>query len=303
MNRRTISAASTATTTAPMKHQLDNTVERPSKRLKGDNEAGSRKQFLNSLRAICDRWAVHVKVDASSVGKVVDGKELLRLFLRDTLPPKGKRFPLQECECRHKDGYLPSGLEMCMTSGTSDNNKAQAFVMSDLKQTLRQWLKAHQKNITAVITDVEDSVEEEDNDVEESRSQPISLSSFDAEQYPSSPLKPGDVGWKRKTTKQRLTILFYLLAHSNSSEAFNKAFKQLCEPNLHLVHLCGCGLSTGTLHGACVIGSHLKLASAELNREHVHFHYVLAQLPSKESYLATLAAIKGGSHGKFDDVF
>ena len=48
------------------------------KRPKVDDEAGSRKQFLNSLRAICDRWAVHVQVEGSE--GAADGKELLRIF-------------------------------------------------------------------------------------------------------------------------------------------------------------------------------------------------------------------------------
>lgn len=277
-------------------------IERgPYKRPKVDDEAGSRKQFLHSLRAICDRWAIHVHIEGSE--GVADGKELLRYFLRETLPPKGKKFPLRECECRHKDGFLPSGKEMCKTSGTVDNGKAQAFVMSDFKQSLRLWLKSKQKSNATLVTDVEDSSVEEENEVEETSSQPVSLSSYDADRYPSSPLKPGDANWRRKSTKQRLAVLFYLLSHSDKRDAFNSAFKQLCAPGLHLVHLCGCGLNTETLHGACIVGSHLKLARAELNREHVHYHFVLSHLSSKESYLAALSAIKGGAGGKFDDVF
>jgi hypothetical protein len=190
---------------------------------------------------------------------------------------------------------------MCRTSGTVDNGKGQAFVMSDFKQSLRQWLKSKQKNPTIVVTDVEDSDSDEED--EEPRSQPISISSYEANKYPSSPLKPGDATWKRKSTKQRLAVLFYLLSHSDNRDAFNSAYKKLCESDLYLVHLCGCGINTESLHGACVEGSHLKLASALLNREHVHYHFVLSQLSTKESYLATLCAIKGGADGNFDDVF
>jgi hypothetical protein len=276
-----------------------NSDARINKRPKFEGEASSRKQFLNSLRAICDRWAVHVRGEGDAV---VDGKELLRLFLRDTLPPKGKKFPLQGCDCRHKGGYLPSDREMCRTAGTVDNGKANAFVMSDLKHSLRNWLKTKRRNPHFEVTDVEDS-DEEEVELEESASQPISLSSYDVDRYPSSPVKQGDSGWKRKSTKQRLTVLFYLLHHSNSCDTFNSAFKELCLPDLHLVHLCGCGLNIEGLYGACVVGSHLKLASSELNREHVHYHFVLAHSKSKEAYLATLAAIKGGSGGRFDDVF
>jgi len=290
---------SNTSSTVDKRKAIDNERNKPSKRPKINGEAGSRKQFLNSLRAICDRWASHVHIEGS--GGAIDGKELLRSFLRETLPPKGKKFPLQECDCRHKDGFLPSGKEMCRTSGTVDNGKGQAFVMSDFKQSLRQWLKSKQKNPTIVVTDVEDSDSDEED--EEPRSQPISISSYEANKYPSSPLKPGDATWKRKSTKQRLAVLFYLLSHSDNRDAFNSAYKKLCESDLYLVHLCGCGINTESLHGACVEGSHLKLASALLNREHVHYHFVLSQLSTKESYLATLCAIKGGADGNFDDVF
>lgn len=278
-----------------------NSETRVNKRPKSEGEASSRKQFLNSLRAICDRWAVHVRGEGDSV---VDGKELLRLFLRDTLPPKGKQFPLQECDCRHEGGHLPSDREMCKTGGTVDSGKANAFVMSDLKHSLRSWLKTKRRNPYFEVTDVEDSDEEEvELELEESESQPISLSSFDAERYPSSPIKQGEPGWKRKSTKQRLTVLFYLLFHSDGRDTFNSAFKRLCLPDLHLVHLCGCGLNIEGLRGACVVGSHLKLATSELNREHVHYHFVLAHSQSKQAYRATLDAIKGSAEGKYDDVF
>jgi hypothetical protein len=293
-----------STSTVAGKRMLPSVSERPSKRAKLESsEAGTRKEFLNSLRAICDRWAVHVKFDDGEEG-VVDGVEVLRRFLRDTLPPKGKKFPLQECGCRHGGGYLPLGVEMCRTSGTVDKNKAQGFVMSDFKQSLREWLRSKQSDPNSIISDVEDSdLEEEAGDAEEAHmSQPISLSSFDALKYPSSP-QPGDSGYARKSTKQRLPVLFYLVHHSNTRETFKNVFKQLCKPDLYLVHLCGCGLNTEALKGACVVGSHLKLAPSELNREHVHYHFVLAQLSSKESYLTTLDAIKGSSGGKYDDIF
>lgn len=272
-----------------------------SKRSKGENEVGhSRKKMLNDLRAICDRWAVHVKVDDGlTTSAVVDGKELLRLFLRDILlPPKGNKFPLQECQCRHRKGFLPAGKDKCMTAGTVDSGKANAFVVSDLKQTLRSWLKSRSKS--ADVTDVEDESDEDDDDGE---GEPFPESSYTPSVYPSSPLKPGDPGYKRKSTKQRLAVLHYLVSHSDTRVSFNCAFKQLCEPGLHLVHLCGCGLNIDGLKGSCVTGSHLKLAPPELNREHVHYHFVLQNAPSKDAYLRIWDAIKGSEEGRFDDVF
>lgn len=286
----------------PLKRQQHPSVDsRTSKRVKPD-EVHSRKKLLNDLRAICDRWAVHVEVDNSTTHHVVDGKELLRMFLRDILlPPKEKKFSLQECKCRHGEGHLPPGKDMCMTGGTVDAGKANAFVMSDLKQTLRTWLKSKKKHSLVEVTDVEDSDIEISDD--EGESQPFPESSYTVSAYPSSPLKPGDVGYKRKSTKQRLCVLTYLVSHSDTRDSFNRAFKQLCEPDLHLVHLCGCGLNIDGLKGACVTGSHLKLAPAELNREHVHYHYVLQMAPSKDAYLKIWDAIRGSAEGRFDDVF
>lgn len=261
----------------------------------------SRKKFLNDLRAICDRWAVHVSVDGSQV--VVDGKELLRLFLRDTLlPATGSKFPLKECKCRHAKGFLPPGKDKCLTGGTVDAGKAQAFVMSDLKKALRQWLQSRKRH-TAEVTEVEDSEEEDSDNDAAGESQPLTESSYAQSAYPSSPLKPGDLGYVRKSTKQRLTVLQYLVSHSDTRVSFDRAFKQLCEPDLHLVHLCGCGLNIDGLHGACVTGSHLKLAPSELNRDHVHFHFVLHAAPSQDAYLRMWGAIQGSDGGKFDDVF
>ena len=87
--KRNFSSASTIAG----KHMLPSISERPSKRTKLESDVGNRKEFLYSLRAICDRWAVHVKMDGEGVA---DGLEVLRRFLRDMLPPKGKKFPLQE---------------------------------------------------------------------------------------------------------------------------------------------------------------------------------------------------------------
>jgi len=278
-----------------LKRSMPSVDSRPAKRPKTEH---TRKKFLNDLRAICDRWAVHVKVDDSMVA--VDGKEVLRAFLRDILlPPPGKKFPLKECGCRHGKGLLPPGKEMCMTAGTVDTGKANAFVMFDLKQMLRSWLNSKKRH-SVEVTDVEDSSEGGSDD--ECETQPLE-SSYNPLAYPSSPLKPGDIGFKRKSTKQRLAILFYLLHHSGDRVSFSRAFKELCDPELHLVHLCGCGLSIDGLKGSCVTGSHLKLASAELNREHVHYHFVLQLAPSKEAYLQLWSAIKGSEDGRFDDVF
>lgn len=261
-----------------------------------DEDDANRKQFLRQLRAICDRYAVHMKaVDAA--GKKVDGKELLRLFLRSELLGL---YKLEPCQCVHGGGHLPPGKEPCRTGGTKDKLKAVAFVKHTLKGALRDWLEANKSDPDLAISDVESSDEEEGGEVEEDaeESQPAYIpSSYALEAYPSSPESQ-----KRKSTKQRLTVLYYLLSHSGTSSEFATAFRNLCDPDLHLVHLCGCGVCTGTFK-ACVTGSHLKLAKADLNREHVHYHRVLHAAPTKDAYLALCGAVKGSEGGRFDDVF
>lgn len=295
-----ITSAATSSTSRPSKRPDPGFGKPPAKKQKkhGGSEGTSRKVFLNQLRAICDRWVVHLRMPLEEAAGevVVDGKEVLRLFIRDSM--QTAKFNLVDCRCRHASGRLPPTKEMCQTGGTVDLGKASAFVMADLKGSLYTWLAARKRDPAVLVTDVEDMSDSEEDDVED-----LLSSSFDPTEYPSSQLKAGDDGFKRKSTKQRLTVLQYLLCHSHSRADFNRAFKGLCDPDLYLVHLCGCGINTTSLRGACVTGSHLKLAPAELNREHVHYHYVLENALSKESYLTLLDGMKGSLEGKFDDVF
>lgn len=304
------SIPSASTSRVPSKRTNSGVDEPPPKRYKaekhkgasGGNQTSGRKHFLNQLRAICDRRAVNVVVDDlygedEEVG-VVDGREVLRLFLRVRLL---RRYRLSDCDCRHKDGRHPPEMEMCQTGGTVDSGKASAFVMADFKKDLYEWLDGRKRCQNYVVSDVElaeDEDEEDDLDLA-GFSQPP----YDPRHYPSSQPRPREFGYMRKTTKQRLTVLQYLYSHSQSRATFNLAFRELCDPKLHLVHLCGCGINTESLRGSCVTGSHMKLASAELNREHVHYHFVLENAPSNESYRTLLAGMKGSLDGKFDDVF
>jgi hypothetical protein len=298
-----LSYKSALTSFVPSKRTNSALEEPPAKRHKGKGggETSGRKLFLNQLRAICDRRAVNVKVDdlleeGEEVG-VVDGREVLRLYLRDRLQ---SRYRLSDCECRHGDGRHPPEMGMCQTGGTVDNGKASSFVMSDFKKDLYAWLDGRKRYQNFVATDPEfDADDDEDDDLGLGPSEPL----YDSRQYPSSQPHAGQFGYRRKTTKQRLTILQYLHSHSHSRADFISAFRQLGDPDLYLVHLCGCGINTQSLKGACVRGSHMKLASAELNRDHIHYHFVLENASSKESYEALLAGMKGSLEGKYDDIF
>jgi hypothetical protein len=260
------------------------------KRFKHDSVSG-RENFLLGLRATGDRMAAHVQIP----GHVrLDGRELLRVFLLEKLE---KKYPLTSCDCRHQQGHCPPSERPCKTAGTVDAHKAQAFVMSDFKKAFRKWLRDH-KVTKDEVSDVEDSLFPDDegwvNEDEELALMPPS-SSFDPAQFPSSP-----VPTKRNSTKQRLMVLFYLLARAQSRDTFAEAFRSLCKSNLHLAHLCGCGLNLSTLRGACVLGEHLKLVEPLENREHVHYHFVLSNVTSNDRYFQCLASMKGG---KYEDLF
>lgn len=260
-------------------------------------DAGGRKVFLNKLRAICNRVAVHCQ---PAGGGLRDGKELLRLFIRDAMGPSSKRWTPRDLECRHA-GMRPDGVEMCQTAGTRDMGKANAFLIRTLKSDLRKWLKAKKTDPNFDWSESESEEDDEggdefDDDVVELR---VPTSSFNADDYPSSQPEKSQI-----STKQRLTLLTYLLAHSESRADFSQALRDLGDKTLCLVHLCGCGISSTELpNGACVTGSHLKLASAEVNRIHTHYHEVIRRKSTKVQYIALLKSIQGEPDGQFDDVF
>jgi len=97
-------------------------------------------------------------------------------------------------------------------------------------------------------------------------------------------------------------VLTYLHHHCGSSVAFREAFKGLTTSSDALLHLCGCGLGDAD-HPGCVTGSHLKLASLDLNLEHTHLHFTLRLATSSVGYKQMLDAISGSTGGVYDDVF
>lgn len=264
-----------------------------------------RATFMNKLRAKAERWTFE--------SENIDGKDVIRIFLRENLK---ELFPLRKCDCHHKS-RRPEGIESCKTGGIVDAKKAQGFVASDFDRRFRNYLASHEvksveKGVRRLKKEVQDEVQSwfgDDDDeadveiVEDSSQFPLSMppaSDFDEAEFPSSSPVPTA---KRKSTKQRLTVLYYLLEHSGSRKEFEEAWVGLQDPELQLVHLCGCGLSYGTFKGACVVGSHMKLATAELNREHAHFHFILRGAATRAQYLQQLACFKGSHDGRFDDVF
>jgi len=273
------------------------------RKLEPKSDEEGRKRWLKQLRAMCDRKSTVVMV--GGVGNL-SGLELLRLFVLDVFSDSGaykKVFPMMKLECRHEtEEFRPVGITACYTSGTKDKGKAQGFVLSDLKKKLRQWL-----NDRTISDKPEADLSDDDSDdgtATEREYSPVvpSLppsSSWDASKYPSSQTA-GDGA--RKSTKARLVVLTYLHHHSTSKDTFREAFKALTTSNDALLHLCGCGLANADLNG-CVTGSHLKLASLDLNREHTHLHFTMRLATSGEGYSQMLQSISGSAGGAYDDVF
>jgi len=273
--------------------------------------ANGRKLFLGHLRATCERWSSQVDLSFLSglpAGQA-EGLEVLRLFIRDILARpgmsaseaerNGKKFPLSECQCRHRSVGTPEGVDPCYTGGVRDAGKAQAFVMEDFRAALLKWLKGHQST-SIDLSDVE-AVEIE-SDGESSQDEPEPTSSFQAADYSSTDFLA--VGRKRRsTTKQRLTVLTYLSHHSDTLAEFKVAFKALCNSENSLLHLCGCGLSNETHPSSCVTGSHLKLESHDLNQDHTHLHFTLRLASTRDGYLKMLDSLRGSNGGLYDDVF
>ena len=280
--------------------------------VKGRGAAKGRKLFLGHLRATCERWSSQVDLGSMS-GKPAgqaEGLDVLRLFIRDTLTrpgtaeaeASGKKFPLSECQCRHTRVVgTPEGVDPCFTGGVKDAGKAQSFVMEDFRVTLLKWLKARQ--ISSVeLSDVEPV--EVESDGESSEDEPEApTSSFQVADYSSTDfLAPGRTK-RRTTTKQRLTVLTYLLHHSDTLVEFKAAFKALCKSDAGLLHLCGCGISNDDHPMSCVTGSHLKLESQDLNQDHTHLHFALRLVSTRDGYLKMLDSLRGSRGGLYDDVF
>ena len=286
---------------------ISSIMEPPQKRMRLESTEDGRKKWLREIRAICDRRSTMVVIADGGRGQH-SGLELFRFFLIDVFSESGGRklYPLKEMECRHQlPSFRPVGVTPCLTGGTKDKGKAQGFVLSDLKKHLRAWLaeRTMGENLEAGLSDGESDSEDDTIDVKASQVTAGSssrTSSWDPVKYPSS--QPVE-GKARKSTKGRLMVLSYLNHHAHSADAFREAFKALTTSDAALLHLCGCGLS-GTNAPACVTGSHLKLASLELNREHTHLHFVLRLASeSSEKYQAMLGALCGCKDSLFDDVF
>jgi hypothetical protein len=266
-----------------------------------------RKKWLKELRAICDRKATVVAAAGHGSKGNNSGLEILRLYLRDVFSEVGDKprlFPMKELECRHQDAdFRPSHVEACYAGGTIDKGKAQGFVLSDFKKKLRRWLVSctDGEDLEAGLSD-EDKLSSEEEEVIQvvvPEGSQVSDSSWDPLKYPSSTPVEGS---RRRSTKARLMVLTYLHQHSATAHEFREAFKALTTSDDALLHLCGCGLGSDASRG-CITGSHLKLASLELNRDHTHVHFTLRLATTGEGYQSMLQAIRGSRGGEFDDVF
>jgi hypothetical protein len=116
----------------------------------------------------------------------------------------------------------------------------------------------------------------------------------------------GQANEQRKTTKMRVATLAYLWGFVNDLPALRTEFRKLrTQPNLNVLHLCGCGLCY-TLNGQKVMGcceaSHLMLGSQSLNNMHRMHHQLLALTP-RQYYLERVALGRHVLDGSGRDVF
>ncbi|KAK9350385.1 hypothetical protein V1523DRAFT_429097 [Lipomyces doorenjongii] len=243
-----------------------------------------RKLWLRELRGICDRRS-------ESAG--LDGLCLLRRFIRDVMDLSSPfcLFPTSPMCCRHSyDRFLPDGLDPCLVAGVKDAGKASAFVKHDLKVKLREWLDGKHYGAD----------ENSDWDSEIDGYCPSSQS-FDADNYPSS-LPDGK---SRLSTKARVIVLSYLFRYSDDDSSFKRAYKELEQSGLELLHLCGCGICSSSQRG-CVTPSHLMLGSRLLNEDHKSVHFVLRLATSADEYRnlhKSISALQDGPNGRVSGCF
>ncbi|KAI2778470.1 hypothetical protein F4815DRAFT_447187 [Daldinia loculata] len=85
-------------------------------------------------------------------------------------------------------------------------------------------------------------------------------------------------GQLRRSTKMRVATLAYLCNFADQPDLLRREFRRLREdPELYVLHLCGCGLclgksDSGIRIGGCCEKTHLKLGSAVENSRHRTFH-------------------------------
>lgn len=88
----------------------------------------------------------------------------------------------------------------------------------------------------------------------------------------------------RSSTKMRAATLGYLWGFASRPNELREQFRLLVtRPDLHVLHLCGCGMSYTISSGArvpgCVEHSHLRLGLSRENGHHRNFHIVLSFTP------------------------
>lgn len=111
----------------------------------------------------------------------------------------------------------------------------------------------------------------------------------------------------RRTTKMRVATLAYLWKFvSDPTELRNEFRKLRSQPNLHVLHLCGCGMCYKTPTGQKVMGcceaSHLILGSSSLNDTHRTYHQMM-NMTTPNMYLLQVSIIRGHLHHSGDGVF
>lgn len=302
------------------KREADETSEAPvAKKLKRSNamipkeedkaseeEPKGRKKFLRDLQAIAlksflkgEKWKEPSKQDKHTA------KELVRSWFQEEFGVKMPFKGLSDCRHNKDPGFIPVGEEPCRTAGTSDRNKPMMFLMHSVQNWLIKWLQ--QKGVFSqqrALRLLEEYAPDEDTASPRSTQKSSQIvSSFDPEQHDVE-IDLSKRALDRKTTKQRLPMMFYLHEHSGDSDSFRRAWRGLCQPGNEVAHLCGCGTNwlEDKFTSACVTGSHLKLVDKSSNLEHKNFHHVLSRAPTSAVYQKLVKYMRQCNPGENGDL-
>lgn len=242
--------------------------------------------WLKSLRAKCARRMTGTGCD--------NDLDILRRWVIELFSESGP-YPLKSLACRHSQSTRrPDGVTVCRSTGTKDANKAMGIVLFDLKKHLRVYIE---KKLGGKIksVDLADDSDDDDEDFEDGESddeaqtvRPLKRGRYElpesqvsVEEYPTS--SPNQ---KRVSTKVRVHVLTYLLAHSEDITQFEMAYRQLVQTDNVVLHLCGCGVSKGG--NSCVEPTHLELGQQSVNMAHTAIHAALCNDALEDSDYVTL---------------
>lgn len=202
-------------------------------------------------------------------------------------------------------------VSLCRSSGTWDLNKGRKIVSSTVRELARNWIvgncphaRASPMSAAAEEEEATSSEVPDDDGSDRELSVPPIAQTFGSSfaQGISSPVPAVRTG-------MRIYHLTYLLGEWElwpRSDTSNERAHHLrmrveqlvSNPDLHVLHLCGCGLClrSQTKDDGCVEPSHLTIGPKSVNDLHTQYHAVLRQL-STANYRKVRDVIRAECNG------